>query len=458
MKIIQQAKAQILNQVLNYVSKSDGNIDKVLDLLKFFTKNPKQKENLERMKKGKQYAPVIAKFQKLSKNIKRRFIENLIVGYLIEGPRKRKRHLEKYGVKSPSFFVLCPSMRCNIRCVGCSAGEYTIDDDLPYPVVRRLLNECREMGISFLTISGGEPFIYPHFLQMAEEFPDIIFQVYTNGTFITDKVAKKIAELGNIVPAISVEGFEKETDFRRGKGMWKKILKAMENLRNNNCLFGFSFVSTSLNADLLSSDKFYDFFDKQGCAFGWHFTYIPIGLNPNTSLMASPEQRLKVSEKIREVRSRPDGVSLMLGDFWGDGPVTRHGCIAAAPQREGHAGYLQINCHGDVEPCGFVHFAVDNIKEKPLRDCLNSTFFKEFRKGQEKIKNKLAPCCIIDNPEILRNAVEKGKAYPTHHGAETIVSDKKIKEFLDSYSKKIFDKTKDDWNKKWCHRCGGRPV
>jgi len=55
--------------------------------------------------------------------------------------------------------------------------------------------------------------------------------MYTNGTLIDKKMAKRMADLGNVVPQVSVEGFEKETDARRGKGVFKKILRAFENMR-----------------------------------------------------------------------------------------------------------------------------------------------------------------------------------------------------------------------------------
>jgi len=51
---------------------------------------------------------------------------------------------------------------------------------------------------------------------------------------------RPMSELGNFSPAISVEGFEQETDSRRGKGINKKILEAMDNLRRLGVLFGIS--------------------------------------------------------------------------------------------------------------------------------------------------------------------------------------------------------------------------
>ena len=42
-------------------------------------------------------------------------------------------------------------------------------------------------------------------------------------------------------------------------------------------------------------------------------------------------------------------------DFWNDGIYTK-GCIPGGKR------YFHINARGDAEPCAFVHFAVDNVK------------------------------------------------------------------------------------------------
>src|SRR6056297_491309 len=121
-----------------------------------------------------------------------------------------------------------------------------------------------KMHSRFVTISGGEPFVYKSegktLLDIFEKYNDVFFLVYTNGTLITPKVADRLAKAGNVTLAISVEGFERETDARRGKGVFKKILQAFENLRNAGVPFGTSVTPTSQNVDLLLTDEFYDYY------------------------------------------------------------------------------------------------------------------------------------------------------------------------------------------------------
>jgi len=90
-------------------------------------------------------------------------------------------------------------------------------------------------------------------------------------------MAKKLAKLGNVAPAISIEGFEKETDDRRGPGTFKKIMEAMDNLKEAGVPFGFSVTPTKLNIEALMSDEFVDLMIQKGCSFGWYFQYVPVG-------------------------------------------------------------------------------------------------------------------------------------------------------------------------------------
>lgn len=88
----------------------------------------------------------------------------------------------------------------------------------------------------------------------------------------------------------------------------------------------------------------------------------------------------------------------------------------------GH-NYLHINQNGDVEPCVFAHFAVDNIKEKSLAEALNSDFFRAIRSRRPYHPNLLRPCMIIDHPHVLRECVAQGGARPTHPEAEGILTE-----------------------------------
>jgi len=380
----------------------------------------------------------------LNKRSRNKLAENLFVNALFIGAKKRWKFIKQHGFKPPFLLVISPTMRCNLLCKGCYAGEYTRDEDLDFETVDRIIREAKRLGVYFYTISGGEPYVWEGLFRMFKKHNDCYFQTYTNGTLLNEENAEKLAKVGNVAAAISVEGFKRETDLRRGKGVYEKVMKAMDNLRNAGVMFGFSATPTKYNSEILSSERFIDHYINKGCLFGWYFQYIPIGLKPNVDMMATPEQRLRLLKFVHWVRANKP---IFIGDFWNDGPYVG-GCMAGALAKDCNTGYLHINCHGDVEPCVFSHFAVDNIKDKSLLEAITSPFFKEISKQRPYVENLLRPCMIIDCPYVLRKAVKKCNARPTHPGAETIVEDKKIVRHLDNYSKRWKELTDPIW-KKW---------
>lgn len=330
-------------------------------------------------------------------------------GYL-QGIKKREKVAERLGFTPPSFILLDPTEACNLRCKGCWAGKYEVHT-LPWETVDRIISEAKELGIRWIVLSGGEPLAYKHLFDMLEKHQDVMFMAYTNGTLIDDKVADRLAELGNFSPSISLEGFEEETDWRRGPGVYQKVMAAMDRLRERGLIFGASVTVTSRNVKDLFSDAFIDHLIEKGVVYVWSFHYIPIGRDPDLSLMVTPEQRAWLYRRVRELRKTKP---ILIADFWNDGEVVG-GCIA------GGRHYVHINANGDVEPCAFAHFATANIKEMSLADALRSPLFAAYRARQPFHPNLIAPCPIIDHPQALRAMVAESGARPTHEGADNVL-------------------------------------
>lgn len=200
----------------------------------------------------------------ISKKVWSKFINSLFLIYA-KNKRKIDCFVQEYGQKPPGFLTLSPTHLCNLKCEGCYANSYhQTKESLPFSVATRIIAEQKNLwGSHFTVISGGEPLIYRSegrdIFELFADHPDTFFLMYTNGTLIDIKTAKRLAEVGNVTPAISVEGFEEETDRRRGKGVFKKILHAMENLRQEGVPFGVSITAMRHNAELVLSEEFIDF-------------------------------------------------------------------------------------------------------------------------------------------------------------------------------------------------------
>ncbi len=220
---------------------------------------------------------------------------------------------------------------------------------------------------------------------------------------MTPELAQQLAEVGNVMLAISVEGFADDNDCRRGKGSYAHVVRAMDLLREAGVAFGFSACYHRHNTAEVASEQFVDAMIEKGCFFGWYFTYIPLGRNADPELIATPEQRQLMYEKVREYRAAKD---IFILDFWNDGEYV-NGCIA------GGRRYLHINAHGDVEPCAFIHYSNVNIRETTLLDALRSPLFMQYRQRHPFNRNPLRPCPMLDNPEELVAMVRASSAYST---------------------------------------------
>jgi MoaA/NifB/PqqE/SkfB family radical SAM enzyme len=358
---------------------------------------------------------------------------------------------KKYGEYPPKFLVLSPEKACNLECVGCyascSPGKGT---HLDFELSQRIVREAHDiLGSRFITISGGEPLMYHSqgktVLDIFEEFKDTFFLMYTNGTLINKKIAAKLAELGNVVPLVSVEGYEAETDARRGKGVYKKILGALANLREVGVPFGISVTATSKNYEILLTDEFYKYyFDELGASHMWQFQMMPIGKAKDAmELMITPKQRVKLYEKwehvIRDLR-------YPFADFWNSASLST-GCIAYGRWN----GYFYIDFEGNIAPCVFVPYSVEKIQDiyakgGTLADALQSGFLKNGRKWQKDHgfakedhdgKYLLMPCSIRDNYKNFRENILPPEAKGIDTEAEEALRDEEYKKIMIEYDKEL---------------------
>ncbi|MCF4152396.1 radical SAM protein [Dethiosulfovibrio sp. F2B] len=357
-------------------------------------------------------------------------IRNLIVNFMVLGRGVREEKEAELGVHLPNFMVISPTMKCNLHCTGCYAGEYDRGGELTFEELDDLLIQGKELGMYFYTLSGGEVLLYPRIFDLWKKHDDCYFQFYTNGTLLDDGTVDRMAALGNVAPMVSVEGTEDQTDARRGRGTYRKVLEAFSRMREQGMLFGFSATCTSLNSDYLASDEFIGSMVERGCMVGWFFQYVPIGVSPDLTYMASPEQRAALHDSVSRWRSSGE-YPIFTGDFWNDGPYV-DGCMA------GGSRYWHVISDGRVEPCVFVPFAADSIREKSLVDIARSPFFSAIRSAQpyDGDDDLLCPCMILDHPRVLRVLIDRFDAKPCHPGLERMLSGS-VAEGLDDYGKAI---------------------
>lgn len=335
---------------------------------------------------------------------RRKLVETVVVNDSMIGTPRTEKMQEKHHCNVPWAILMDPTSACNLHCTGCWAAEYGNRLNLSYEQLDSVIEQAKELGTYMFIYSGGEPLMRKaDLIRLCEKHQDCAFLAFTNGTLIDDAFADEMLRVKNFVPAISIEGFEEATDSRRGKGTYAKVIAAMEQLRARRLLFGISCCYTSANVEVIGSEEYFDAMIDMGAKFAWMFTYIPIGADAVSELIATAEQRKFMYEKIHEYRQTKP---LFTMDFWNDGDAVG-GCIA------GGRGYCHINANGDMEPCAFIHYSNANIKEQTLLECYQSPLFMEYRKNQPFNENMLRPCPVLDNPGRLTEMVAASGAHST---------------------------------------------
>lgn len=410
-KMKEMIEAYSLKKVIGYLdSNPDENVPKVIDWV-------------EKLDRNQDYAAVyrLAKealgdpannwnrlmkslYTDIDDGVRKKIFENFIVNSLILRIQRKKELEKKYDCNIPWTLLLDPTSACNLHCTGCWAAEYGDKLSLSFEQLDDIIRQAKELGMHMFIFTGGEPLVRKKdLIRLCEKHDDCVFSAFTNGTLIDEEFADEMLRVKNFMPAISVEGFEKETDMRRGQGTYQAVIRAMDILREKKLPFGFSACYHRQNAEVIGSEEYIDEMIARGCKFAWLFTYIPVGKDAVVDLLATSEQREYMYHQIRKFRKEKP---IFTMDFWNDGEYV-DGCIA------GGRCYLHINAAGDIEPCAFIHYADSNIREKTLLEALQSPLFMQYRKNQPFSENMLRPCPLLDNPEKLAAMVHASGADST---------------------------------------------
>ena len=182
---------------------------------------------------------------------------------------KKRAYWKAQDVPVPPIIIFSITNECNLECEGCYAQALHshIEEELNDEELERIVSEASDLGVSFFVIAGGEPLKRPEFFNISQDFPEIIFLIFTNGLLIDNDMIIKFRNQKNVVPLISLEGYEKDTDDRRGKGTFEVLQKTMVKMNKENIFWGTSLTLTKPTFSTLIDHKFIEQYVKIGCKF-----------------------------------------------------------------------------------------------------------------------------------------------------------------------------------------------
>lgn len=409
--LLNKAQSTALDLAMDYILKDPAhNITRLLDVVETLDMTDEHTGQLQTVQPMAENPDntwnkfVVRLCNEIDADVLKTTVRNFFFNASVLGMQKQEKSRRAYGCNIPWAILLDPTSACNLHCTGCWAAEYGNKLNMTYEEMDSIIQQANALGTYFFLFSGGEPLVRKKdILKLCEAHPDCQFTAFTNGTLIDEAFAGEMLRVKNFIPAISVEGFEADTDFRRGQGTFAQVERAMSILREKKLPFGLSCCYTSKNVDMIGSEEYFDQMIAWGARFCWLFTYMPVGNEAVPELMVSARQRKFMYEQVRKFReSKP----IFTLDFWNDGEYSG-GCLA------GGRVYLHINAGGDYEPCAFIHYSDTNIRTHTLLEALQAPLFTAYQNGQPWNKNHLRPCPLLDNPQALVDAVEGSGAHST---------------------------------------------
>ncbi len=333
--------------------------------------------------------------------------------------------------------------RCNLRCKHCyqwsEDGHHNNMDscvqkmDLDFGIIEKIFSETKDVK-SNLYIWGGEPLCYEHW----DGFCDLLAEdprwtvLCTNATGMEDNLESLLKISGSLAVLVSLDGFEQENDFIRGRGTYKKVIRGIDTLLDCKAKGAFR-GEVSVNCVITDSmvGKLFDYltyFEEKGVntvyfCFPWYipedsclkmdeffedkFNWLP-GYDKNRKkswhsyTYNLKHERIdllkkdldKINAKTWKIRVRYQPALEMdeVENFITGGAKTgqnRKSCLAASNR-------MNVNADGTVTVCKmFPEFTIGDLRELSVGDLWNSEQYKKARLIIDQGLMPICPKCIL---------------------------------------------------------------
>jgi MoaA/NifB/PqqE/SkfB family radical SAM enzyme len=306
---------------------------------------------------------------------------------------KIRKDWERIGLHVPPILVFSVTSKCNLHCKGCyhQALRQGAGNDISDERLRKVIAEAKELGVSFIVLGGGEPLMRPNVLDIPKSYPEIMFLMFTNGLMINDTVLSKINEKRNVVPMLSLEGYQTDTDERRGKGVYGMLQGSIAKLEENGAFWGTSLTLTRNNFDEVTDGDFVKKLVDAGCRLFMLVEYTPVQ-EGTEGWVLTETQRLELVRRRDLFRKKYQAVFVALP--WDEEEIG--GCLSAG------RGFIHISTEGNVEPCPFIPYSDTNINNVSLKEALQSKMLRTIRESHRQLE-EVHGCALWEKREWVKS-------------------------------------------------------
>lgn len=307
--------------------------------------------------------------------------------------------------------------RCNLRCKHCyiEAEDRKFVDELTTEEAREFIRDLADMKVPVLLFSGGEPLLRKDIFELGCLAAESGLRpvISSNGTLITDEVARRIREAGFQYVGISIDGAPATHDeFRNKAGAFEEAMEGIRACLRQGVKTGIRFtVNKSNQKDL---PEILDTVAREGiprfCMY--HLVYAGRG-EEMMGLDTTPNEKRQILdlliEKTLDLHARGVEVEILTTDNHADGMYLRNYIQQHRAERAGevrqllemHGGcsagtkFANVDPRGNVHPCQFWQdYSLGNIREKSFSQIWNGDdeLLVKLRNKPEHLQGKCGRC------------------------------------------------------------------
>lgn len=283
--------------------------------------------------------------------------------------------------------------KCNLRCKHCYQEFYN-DEILSYEQIKKIIKQFIKLKCKYnkkkninkkgsVCITGGEPFVRKDIfdiLKFLNQYKDDIdFFILTNGTLITDEIAKKLKEFNLLYVQVSIDGNEEVHNSIRGCENFRKALDGIDVLKKYNIPVCVSFTANRVNYKTFS--EVVDCCVEHNVNLVWSDRMVPMGNGKEImDNCLSAEENMDYFSILLKNRNRlqknnsSTWISMDRSLQFILSKEKPHMCVAAD-------SIITINEKGEILPCRRMPIVCGNILNDNICDVyFNNDTFKDLRK------------------------------------------------------------------------------
>ncbi|ADL53788.1 radical SAM/SPASM domain-containing protein [Clostridium cellulovorans] len=306
-------------------------------------------------------------------------------------------------INQPITSVWEITMGCNMRCKHCgSICENPLPDELTTEEALDLCRQLGELGMQYITLSGGEPTTRKDWHLIAKELTKngVIPNIITNGWLVTEEIAKLAAEAGVGTVAISLDGLEEHHDYMRKPGSFARSSQSLKYLKDAG--IATSVITTISTENLLMLGEMKEKFIEMGVSQWQLQIALPMGsFKDRKETTLAPSQIDDVINFAYETMLE-DRIAVDLADCLGYFNIKE---IKVRQKRAGNENAFWTGCgagktsfgilhNGDIVGCTSIReqkYIEGNIRETSLKDIWEKE--SNFAWNREMSRDKLSGVC-----------------------------------------------------------------